>query len=60
MKEYSSNQLRNIGVIAHGGSGKTSLVEACLFHSGTINRLGRVDDGTATTDLNVKLQLAQD
>lgn len=54
MKEYSSNRLRNVGIIAHGGSGKTSLVEACLFHSGTVNRLGRVEDGTATTDFEAE------
>lgn len=54
MKEYGSDKLRNVGIIAHGGSGKTSLVEACLFHSGTVNRLGRVDDGTATTDFEAE------
>jgi elongation factor G len=50
MKEYKSGFLRNVGIVSHSGAGKTSLVEACLFQSGTVNRLGRVDDGTATTD----------
>ncbi len=50
MKEYQSDYLRNVGIVAHGGAGKTSLTEACLYNSGTVNRLGRVDDGTATTD----------
>ncbi|PKM82085.1 MAG: elongation factor G [Firmicutes bacterium HGW-Firmicutes-14] len=50
MKTYQTNQLRNIGVVAHGGAGKTSLVEAMLFNTGVINRLGRVEDGTTTSD----------
>lgn len=50
MKNYQTNQLRNIAVVAHGGSGKTSLVEAMLFNTGTLSRLGRVEDGTTTSD----------
>ncbi len=50
MKNYKSSQIRNLGVVAHGGAGKTSLVEAMLFNSGAVNRLGRVDDGTTTAD----------
>ena len=50
MKNYASNQIRNIGIFAHGGSGKTSLVEAMLFNTAVINRLGRVEDGTTTSD----------
>ncbi|MGB9802605.1 elongation factor G [Desulfofundulus sp.] len=50
MKNYQTSQLRNIGVVAHGGAGKTSLVEAMLFNTGAINRLGRVEDGTTTAD----------
>lgn len=50
MKEYKSDRLRNVGIVAHGGAGKTSLTEAMLFNSGAVNRLGRVDDGSATTD----------
>lgn len=42
--------IRNIAVVAHGGAGKTSLVEAMLFDSGAVNRLGSCTDGTATTD----------
>jgi len=50
MKEYKSDRLRNVGIVSHGGAGKTSLTEAMLFNSGAVNRLGRVDDGSATTD----------
>ena len=50
MKEYKSTNLRNIAVIGHGKSGKTSLVEACLFNAGAGKRLGKVDDGTSLTD----------
>lgn len=50
MKNYPSSQIRNIGVVAHGGAGKTSLTEAMLFNTGVINRLGRVEDGTTTAD----------
>lgn len=50
MKEYKSDKLRNVGIVAHGGAGKTSFTEAVLFNSGAVTRLGRVDDGSATTD----------
>ena len=42
--------LRNIALVAHSGAGKTSLAEAMLFDSGTINRLGRVEDGNTAMD----------
>ncbi|MGB9846808.1 MAG: elongation factor G, partial [Desulfotomaculales bacterium] len=50
MKNYPTEKIRNIGVVAHGGAGKTSLVEAMLFNTGAITRLGRVEDGTTTAD----------
>lgn len=50
MKEYDAAKIRNIGLMAHGGAGKTSLAEAMLFSSGAINRLGRVEDGNTTSD----------
>src|SRR5262245_34349975 len=46
------SRIRNIGFVGHGGVGKTSLVEAILHRTGMTNRLGRVDDGTATTDFD--------
>ena len=45
-------RIRNVGFVGHGGVGKTSLVEAILFRNGMTSRLGRVDDGTATTDFD--------
>ena len=45
-------KIRNVGVVGHGGVGKTSLVEALLFAAGAITRLGKVDDGSTTTDFD--------
>ena len=45
-------KIRNVGVVGHGGVGKTSLVEAMLFAAGAVTRLGRVDDGSTTTDFD--------
>ena len=50
MKSYSTDKLRNISIIGHGGSGKTTLTESMLYFSGAIQRIGRVEDGTTTTD----------
>lgn len=50
MKAYKGDAIRNIALAGHGGCGKTSLTEALLFSSGAIDRLGKVDDGTTTSD----------
>jgi elongation factor G len=52
MKVYDAPEIRNVAFIGHGDSGKTSLVSSLLFVAGAVNRLGRVDDGTATTDFD--------
>jgi len=52
MKEYATENIRNVALIGHGSTGKTSLSEAMLFSAKTINRLGRVDDGTTTSDFD--------
>jgi len=50
MREYSGREIRNIAVVGHGASGKTSLVDALAFVSGASKRHGAVRDGTALTD----------
>ncbi len=52
MKEYQAEQIRNVGLFSHGGAGKTSLAEAMLFQSGAISRLGKVEEGSTTTDFD--------
>jgi elongation factor G len=50
VKVYSGENIRNVALAGHGHAGKTSLVSAMLFTAGATQRLGRVDDGSATTD----------
>ena len=50
MKEYTTENIRNVAVVGHGKTGKTSLLEACLFNAGASKRLGKVDDGTSVLD----------
>ena len=50
MKQYTPGNIRNLSLLSHCGAGKTSLSEAVLFTLGITTRLGRVDDGTTTSD----------
>ena len=50
MREYRGSEIRNIAVVGHGASGKTSLVDALAFVSGSSKRHGTIGDGTTLTD----------
>jgi elongation factor G len=56
MAKYESKSLRNLAVVGHGGTGKTSLCESFLFVSGKNERLGRVDDSTSSMDFEPEEQ----
>ena len=50
MQKVTSDKIRNIVLLSHGGAGKSSLAESMLFESGGVTRLGSIDDGTSTSD----------
>jgi elongation factor G len=50
MPKYGLENIHNVVLLSHGGAGKTSLSEAMLFNAGAVNRLGKVDDGSSTSD----------
>ena len=50
MKSYNTEWIRNVGIVGHGDTGKTQLVSSFLFAAGMTPRLGKVADGSATTD----------
>jgi elongation factor G len=52
VKVYESKDIRNVGVVGHGGSGKTTLTAGLLFTAGASNRLLRVDEGNTITDFD--------
>ena len=56
MKVYRTDEIRNVVLLGHGGSGKTSLVEAMAYVSGATNRMGKVDDGNAISDFDKEEQ----
>ena len=52
MKTYLTKDIRNVGIVGHGGTGKTQLVSSLLYTAGMTPRWGKVADGTATTDFD--------
>jgi len=61
MQQYGLGNIRNVVLLSHSGAGKTSASEAMLFSTGAIKRLGKVDDGTTTSDYDpdeVKRQIS--
>ncbi|GAA0117621.1 elongation factor G [Clostridium senegalense] len=54
MKQYKVNNLRNIGIVGHSDSGKTSLMEALLYYTGSTDRLGRIEEGNTISDFDVE------
>ena len=50
MADYTTKDIRNIALISHAGSGKTSFAEAIVYNAGASNRFGKVDDGSSVSD----------
>ncbi len=51
---YSTTNLRNIGIIGHSGSGKTSLTEAILYFTNMVDRLGTIEEGNTVSDYDTE------
>ena len=56
MKVYRTDEIRNVVLLGHGGSGKTSLVEAMSYVSGATNRMGKIVDGNTISDFDKEEQ----
>ncbi len=54
MKTYPTKSIRNIVLLGHGGSGKTTLTEGMAFNAGVVDRMGRVEDGSTLSDFDAE------
>ena len=59
MREYHSKAIRNVAILGHLGSGKTSLTESLLFLSGAIDKKGEVEKKNTVSDYTVEEQTKQ-
>ena len=50
MKEYTTEFIRNVALVAHGSAGKTMMAESFLHFTGATTRLGNIDDGSSSSD----------
>ena len=60
MAAVEPGKIRNVAVVGHRGTGKTSLVEAMLFQAGAVNRLGTIEQGSTVADWDEDEQRAPD
>lgn len=56
MKVYRTDEIRNVVLLGHGGSGKTSLAEAMLYVSGATNRMGKISESNTVSDFDKEEQ----
>lgn len=54
MRTYHSNEIGNVIVLGHSGSGKTSVIEAMAYRAGILNRIGRIEDGNTLSDYSAE------
>ena len=54
MKDYKTENIRNLGIIGHSGAGKTTLADAILYRTKSVDRFGKVDEETSILDFDIE------